>query len=80
MYRSACSSLAALGVALALTFPIPSNPQRDNEDATETDAEISSPVEETRGEVGTFDTTSPASESLLPDNGTKKDEGPFNPD
>jgi hypothetical protein len=80
MYRSASSSFAALGIALALTFPIPANPQRDNEDATETDAEISSPVEEPRGEAGMLDVASPPSDPAAPLDGRQKDEGPFNPD
>jgi len=80
MDRSASTSLAALGIALALTFPIPSNPQRDNEDANEIDAEISSPVEQPRGEAGMLDMGSPPSDPAAPLDGTQKDEGPFNPD
>jgi hypothetical protein len=80
MYRSVFSSFAALGIALALTFPIPSNPQRDNEDATETDAEISSPVEQPRGNAGMLNMGSPPSDPSAPLDGRQKDEGPLNPD
>jgi hypothetical protein len=42
-------------------------------------SEILSPAEEVRGEAGSFDMTSPP-DPILPDDGTQKDEGPFNPD
>jgi hypothetical protein len=71
----AFASFAALGIALAL-MSVPSDPRQDGENGTE----ISSPAEQPRGEARTFDLTSPASDPLLPDDGTQKDEGAFNPD
>ena len=81
MYSSAFASFAAMGVALALILSVPSSdPRQDGENGTEAGAEISSPAEQPHGEARTFDLTSPASDPLLLDDGTQKDEGPFNPD
>ena len=77
--RSAFSSFGVLGVTLALILSLPSDP-RPGEMTTEGDtSEILSPAEEVRGEAGSFDMTSPP-DPILPDDGTQKDEGPFNPD
>ena len=80
MYSSAFSLFAPVGIALALILSVPSDPRQEGDDPTEAGTEISSPTEQPRGEAGTFDMTSPASDPLLPDDGTQKDEGPFNPD
>ena len=80
MHRSAFSPFPALGIALALTVSVPSNPQRDNEGPTQLGAEVSSPAEQPRGEAGLLDMASPPSDPVPPDDGTQKDEGPFDPD
>jgi hypothetical protein len=66
MYRSAFSSFAALAIALALAFPILSNAQRDNEDATEAGAENSPPTEEPCERDAMPDVRVPDSLHLLP--------------
>ena len=79
MSRSEFSSFGAVGIALALILSAPSDP-RQGDDATEAaTTEIVSPAEDARGEAGTFEMTSPP-DPILPDDGTQKDEGPFNPD
>ncbi len=78
MRRSALSPCAALGIVLALTVSVP-YPLRDDEDPTQLGTEVSSPNEQPRGEKGALDMASPP-DPVLPDDGTQKDEGPFNPD
>lgn len=80
MHHSAFSPCAALGIALALTVSVPSNPQRDNEGPTQLGAEVLSPAEQPRGDAGVPDMASPPPDPVLPDDGTHKDEGPFDPD
>ena len=79
MRRSALSPCAALGIALALTVSVPSNSLRDSEDPIQLGTEVSSPSEQPRGDKGALD-MAPPPDPVLPDDGTKKDEGPFNPD
>src|SRR5271169_3871874 len=64
MYRSAFSSFAALAIALTLTFPILSNAERDNDDATEAGAENSHPTEEPRGSDAMPDLASPTDDPM----------------
>jgi len=80
MHRLEFSAFSALGIVLALTLSVPFNPQHDNENVTEVGPEILSPVEGPRGEAEMLDRALPLCDPVLPDDGTRVDEGPFNPD
>ena len=76
---SELSALRAVGIALALILSAPLDPGQGDDATKAATTEIVSPAENARGEAGTFEMTSPP-DPILPDDGTQKDEGPFNPD
>ncbi len=76
---SELSALGAVGIALALILSAPRDPGQGDDATKAATTEIVSPAEDARGEAGTFEMTSPP-DPILPDDGTQKDEGPFNPD
>ena len=79
MDSGAFSLFAAMGIALALILSAPSDPRQRDDATGAATTEIVSPAENSRGEAGIFEMTSPP-DPILPDDGTQKDEGPFNPD